>query len=298
MIVLLNSFSLASASSLVSAVSLADPFGGELTRLAALELIVLGVTCGALGAWVLQLGRAFLTESLTHALLPGLVVGAGTGLGLAAGAALGTAAAFGATAAAERAPRATPSTATSVAVTTLVGGGALLATQIEGAGLLERLLFGDPLGIDGGDITAGALLALFVLGALWLLRRPLAAYAFEPESVAGIGLNRFALEWTFLGLLSVTVAASAFIAGSLLAPALMIAPALGLRAAHVRAPHAPLYAGLLGGFCGLLGVYVSYLADLPVSATVALCCCATALLLALAGATWPKARRRPQPSRD
>lgn len=293
---------------------LLEPFTGELTRLASAELILLGAVCGALGAWVVQLGRAFLSEALTHALLPGLVVGSVAGVGLATGALLGTATAFGANAAAGRARRTTPSTATAVAVTTLVGAGALMATRVEGAGLLERLLFGDPLGIDSSDIAAGAVLAAGVGLAIWLLRRPLAAYAFEPESVRALGINAVGVEWAFLGVLSLTVAAAAFIAGSLLAPALMTGPALGLRALGasragprgigsrgmgVRATHLPLYAAIVGAACGLAGVYSSYLFDLPVSACVALCCAISALVPALwassVAATSPR-RRRSSPS--
>ncbi len=275
---------------------LLEPFTGELTRLASVELVILGIACGALGAWVVLLGRAFLSESLTHALLPGLVVGSVAGMSLATGALLGTVTAFGANAAAARAPRTSPSSATAIAVTTLVGAGALMATRVEGAGLLERLLFGDPLGIDTSDIVAGAVLAAGVAVAIWLLRRPLAAYAFEPETVRTLGINAAAVEWAFLGVLSLTVAAAAFIAGSLLAPALMAGPALGLRTTRVRATHLPLYAGLVGGACGFAGVYLSYLAVLPVSASVALCCAFSALAPALWGSAAATLRHRQRSS--
>ncbi len=275
---------------------LLEPFTGELTRLASVELVILGIACGALGAWVVLLGRAFLSESLTHALLPGLVMGSVAGMSLATGALLGTVAAFGANAAAGRAPRTSPSSATAIAVTTLVGAGALMATRVEGAGLLERLLFGDPLGIDTSDIVAGGVLAAGVAVAIWLLRRPLAAYAFEPETVRTLGINAAAVEWAFLGVLSLTVAAAAFIAGSLLAPALMAGPALGLRTTRVRATHLPLYAGLVGGACGFAGVYLSYLAVLPVSASVALCCAFSALAPALWGSAAATLRHRQRSS--
>ncbi len=171
-----------------------------------------------------------------------------------------------------------------------------MATRVEGAGLLERLLFGDPLGIDTSDIVAGGVLAAGVAVAIWLLRRPLAAYAFEPETVRTLGINAAAVEWAFLGVLSLTVAAAAFIAGSLLAPALMAGPALGLRTTRVRATHLPLYAGLVGGACGFAGVYLSYLAVLPVSASVALCCAFSALAPALWGSAAATLRHRQRSS--
>ncbi|MBJ7348266.1 MAG: metal ABC transporter permease [Thermoleophilaceae bacterium] len=264
-----------------AAIDLFAPFGGELTRLAGLELLVVGVACGALGVWVVQLGRAFLTESLSHALLPGLVVGSLTGIGLLAGAALGTAVAFFFNAAASRAPRTSPSAGTSIAVTTLVGIGALLAQRVDGAGLLEDLLFGNPLAVERSGILASAVLVSGVALALWLLRRPLAAFAFDPSASGTFGVNVVAVEWVFLALLSLTVAASAFVVGSLLAPALLTGPALGARALGVRATAAPFVGAAVGGVCGLAGVYLSYLADLPVSASVALCCTVAAALPAL-----------------
>lgn len=281
----------------LAASPLLDPFNGELTRLAAVELIVLGLACGMVGSWVVLLGRAMLAESLTHALLPGLVLGAATGVGLVAGAALGTVAAFTSTAVASRAPRTSNATGTAVAVSTLVAIGALLSTEIGGAGLLEDLVFGDPLGIATRDIAIAIALALLVAGSLWALRRPLAALAFDRESLASLGLSSFAVEWAFLGLLSLTAAVSAFVAGSLLAPALMTGPALGVIAAGARAGRMPLYAGLVGAFSGGAGVYLSYLLDLPVSACVALCCALSALLPACARVVRSTSRRRRGSSR-
>ena len=83
-----------------------------------------------------------------------------------------------------------PDAGTAVAVTGLVGLGALLALAPDSPQRLEELLFGDPLGVTDGDLVAAA--ALFTLGgaALVALHRPLCAVAFDAAGAAAAGCDR------------------------------------------------------------------------------------------------------------
>ena len=75
-----------------------------------------------------------------------------------------------------------------MAVTGLVGLGALLALAPDSPQRLEELLFGDPLGVTDGDLVAARRLLLLGGGALAALHRPLAAVAFDPGGAAAAGL--------------------------------------------------------------------------------------------------------------
>ena len=117
-----------------------------------------GGFCGALGFWVVSERLAYAAESLSHGMLPGLVLAALAGAPLLLGAAGGALVAAALIALAARDARVGPDTGTAVAVTGLVGLGALLALVPDSPQRLEELLFGDPLGVSDGDLVAAAAL--------------------------------------------------------------------------------------------------------------------------------------------
>ena len=136
---------------------LVDPLRSGIDRRALLELALVGGFCGALGFWVVTERLAYSAESLSHGLLPGLVLAALAGAPLLLGAAGGALVAAALIAFAARDARIGPDAGTAVAVTGLVGLGALLALAPDSPQRLEELLFGDPLGVTDGDlIAAGA----------------------------------------------------------------------------------------------------------------------------------------------
>ena len=130
---------------------LLDPLRSGIDRRALLELALVGGFCGALGFWVVTERLAYSAESLAHGLLPGLVLAALAGAPLLLGAAGGALVAAALIAFAARDSRIGPDTGTAVAVTGLVGLGALLALAPDSPQRLEELLFGDPLGVTDGD---------------------------------------------------------------------------------------------------------------------------------------------------
>ena len=137
---------------------LLDPLRSGIDRRALLELAMAGSLCGALGFWIVTERLAYSAESLSHGLLPGLVLAALAGAPLLLGAAGGALAAAALIAFASRDARIGPDAGTAVAVTGLVGLGALLALAPDSPQRLEELLFGDPLGVTDGDLIAAALL--------------------------------------------------------------------------------------------------------------------------------------------
>ena len=149
----------------------------------------MGSLCGALGFWIVTERLAYPAESLSHGLLPGLVLAAIAGAPLLLGAAGGALAAAVVIAFASRDARIGPDAGTAVAVTGLVGLGALLALSPDSPQRLEELLFGDPLGVTDGDLLAAATLLLLGGTALAALHRPLAAIAFDPAGAAAAGLR-------------------------------------------------------------------------------------------------------------
>ena len=278
---------------------LLDPLRSGIGRRALLELALVGGFCGALGFWVVTERLAYGAESLSHGLLPGLVLAALAGAPILLGAAGGALVTAGLIAFAARDARLGPDAGTAVAVTGLVGLGALLALAPDSPQRLEELLFGDPLGVSDGDLVAAA--ALLALGgaALGALHRPLSALAFDAGSAAAIGLRPALLRLVLLVLLAAAVAVAVQGLGALLVLAVLIGPPLAVRR-HTRSPTSAMLAGAgVAVLAGIVGIELSFHAHSAAGASVALALCAAAALggalrpwrSEARGGAWPRSRR-------
>ena len=257
---------------------LVDPLRSGIDRRALLELALVGGFCGALGFWVVTERLAYSAESLSHGLLPGLVLAALAGTPLLLGAAGGALVAAALIAFAARDIRIGPDAGTAVAVTGLVGLGALLALAPDSPQRLEELLFGDPLGVTDGDLVAAGLLLALGGTALAAVHRPLSAVAFDATGAAAAGLRPAVTRLALLVLLSAAVAVAVQGLGALLVLAVLVGPALAVRQ-HARTPARAMLGGAaVAVFAGIVGIEVSFHAHSATGATVALALCAAAAL--------------------
>lgn len=241
-------------------------------------MVLVGAACGAVGVWVLHFGQTILAESFSHALLPGVVAASLLGAGLMLGALVGVLAAYGLILLASNTPRTSSPTAISAAVSALVAGGALLATSGEGHEHFEELLFGDPVDAGGGEVLLALLLALGIALALWVFRERFSALAFDRPAAASLGVNVAWVSAAALGLLALSVAVAANVAGTLLALSFVTGPALGASMLTERLGAALWISAAAGGACAAFGSLLAELTDWPLSASVALTICLWVLL--------------------
>lgn len=268
--------------------ALLDPLRGDFGLTTLVQLSLVGAACGAVGVWIVQFGRAFLAESLTHALLPGLVVASLLGASLVIGALAGVLAAYVVTLAISRAPRTSPAAATSVSVTLLVAVGALVAgAGGPGSSSFESLLFGNPVAISRTDLAVGATLLAGVTVTLWLAHERFGALVFDPEAAESLGVSPNRVRALLMLALVGSAAAAVNATGSLPAPALMVGPAVAVTSLNRHIGHSVVWAAAVGAACGASGVYLSYHADWPAGAAVAIICAAAAGV----GSFWAWARR-------
>jgi ABC-type Mn2+/Zn2+ transport system permease subunit len=260
-----------------------EPFDSGIGRRALLELVAAGGFCGALGFWVVRERMTYGAESLAHGLLPGLVAAALIGAPLLLGAAAGAALAAALVALAARDARVGPDTGSAVAVTGLVGLGALLALAQESPQRLEELLFGDLLGVSDTDLLAAVGLAALGGAVLAALHRPLTATAFDPDGAAAVGVRPLLVRAALLSLLAAAVAIAVQGLGSLLVLAAVVAPPVAVRA-HVATPGAAMAAGAaVAVAAGVAGLELSAHAGSAAGASVALMLCAAAAAGVLLG---------------
>jgi ABC-type Mn2+/Zn2+ transport system permease subunit len=251
-------------------------------REALLELLLLALTGGVLGAWIVLRRLAFFSHAAGSASFPGLVVADASGVsptlaGLAV--ALGYAGGVQRTGGAGR----EHGEGTALLLVAALAAGVILASDVfESGAAVDRLLFGTLLGLGTTDLAVSAAVAAIAAVAALALGRTWSAVGFDPEGARALGLAAGRADVLLLGLVAVAAVAAIPAVGVLLVTAVYVLPAAAARmlTGSIRG----LVAGALALALveGVLGLYLAYWLDIPPGPPVALlgalvCLLATAL---------------------
>ena len=267
-------------------------------RDALLELVLLGLAGGVLGAWIVLRRLAFFTHAAGSATFPGLVAADASGVSPTLA---GLAVALGYAGGVERSGRAgrEPGEATALLLAAALAGGVVLASDVfESGAAVDRLLFGTLLGLDTTDIAMSAAAAALTALATATLGRTWAALAFDPDGAAALGVPARLADSLLLALVAVAVVAALPAVGALLVTAIYVLPAATARVLGGGVPGLMAWAVALAVVEGVTGLYLAYWLDVPpgppVAVLGALVFAAAAGLRALAAAGRPAGSPAPE----
>ena len=263
-------------------------------RTAVLEIGLLALAGGLLGAWIVLRRLAFFTHAAGTATFPGLVVAEAAGVSPRLAALL---VGLGFAGAVERiGKRGQPTdAATALALVAALGIGIVLASDVfESGAVVDRLLFGTAIGLGDADVAFSAVSAALAVAGTVALGRAWTATGFDPGASTGLGLPTRQADRALLVLVALAVVASLPAVGALLVAALFVTPAATARL------FARSVSGLLAGSVtvaatlGAIGLYASFWLDLPPGPAVAVLGGAAYALCAVGTAVRPRAPLRAQ----
>ncbi|MBI4492904.1 MAG: metal ABC transporter permease [Chloroflexi bacterium] len=280
---------------------LADPWRFDLTRRAMLAVIAVSMGCGVLGVLVVWRGLSFIGDALAHCAVPGVVVGFLTRTSFEAwGVVSALLAAWGMALLARRGWLGGDASIAIVFTSAFALGLAMISATGSYLNDLTEILFGNPLAAGPVDIALSALVALWVVGVVVLLYRPLVFASFDPTAARVAGLPVGLLDAALYGLIALAVVAGVAVVGSVLVTALLIVPPAAARLLARRVWTQMAVSAGLGGLAGVLGLYASYYLRLATGGSVVLAAVAlflAALLVSPRGVLRGWARRRtPRPA--
>lgn len=264
------------------------------TRTAALELALLAVGGGVIGAFVVLRRLAFFSHAVGTATFPGLVVAAAGGFSARA-AALAVALAYAlGTERLGRGSRDPGGAATGLMLVAALGTGTILASDVfESTAGVDRLLFGTAVALDGTDLALAGAAAALSLSAAALLGRTWAAVAFDPSEAAALGLPARRADLALLVLVAVTAVAALPAVGSLLVTSLFVVPSAVARRFAASVASLVALSVAIAVSQALLGLYVSLWLDVPPGPAIAVLGATAYVLASLLLALPPPLRRRP-----
>lgn len=250
---------------------LLEPFQYGFLRHALVVCTIAGALCGLLGVYVTLRGMSYIGHGLSHAIFGGAAICAALSLNFFVGAGLwGLASGLGISRVTKR--RIIGADA-AIGVITTAGfafGIALLGLYARVKRSIEATVFGSVLGVSRGDMALVIAVAVFTAVVVVLLYRRLLFTTFDPEVAEVSGVNVARLDALLMLLLSFAILASMKVLGVTLIAAALVVPAVIARMLTNSFSRMLWLSSLIGGVCGLSGMYLSYYLDVSSGATIVL----------------------------
>jgi ABC-type Mn2+/Zn2+ transport system permease subunit len=249
-------------------------------REALLELVLLAVTGGVLGAWIVLRRLAFFSHAAGSATFPGLVAADASGVTPMIA---GIAVALGYAGAVQRTTARDHGEATALLLVAALATGVILASDVfESGAVVDRLLFGTLLGLDTADLVLSALVALLAAAGALALGRTWSAVGFDPDGARALGLPTGRADLLLLALVAVAAVAAIPAVGALLVTAIYVLPASAARMLTVSIRGLVACALAVALAEGVVGLYLAYWLDVPAGPPVAVLGALVCLVLAAA----------------
>lgn len=254
---------------------LTDPYEFEFMRRALVVLVVVSIVGAVVGSYVVHKGLAFSGDALAHSTLAGVAVafvaGANVSLGALIAASL-TALGIGWTR--DRA-RVSYDTAIGIMFVAMFAIGILvMSRRTNYTPDLFSFVFGNILGISEADLVGALVLGVAVLVFVFAFYRELLMTAYDPAMAATVGVASRFFQYALLVLIAVTVVVALKAIGIVLVNAMLIVPAATATLLARRLPSIMALGAALGLAASLVGLHVSFYADVAASPAIVLAACA------------------------
>jgi manganese/iron transport system permease protein len=247
------------------------PFQHEFMVRALIAVVLMGAITGAIGAFVVLRGLAFMGDALSHAIFPGIVAAFLLSQSIFLGALL----AAGLTAASIAVLTSNRRIKEDSAIGVLLAGSFALGVVLISSSRnftrdLTSFLFGNVLGVTWDDIWLSAIVGGAVILLLWLCYRELVIISFDRVGARAMGLPVFWLDLLLLLMLSLTIVVSLRAVGNILVVAMLVTPAAAARQLTNRLPVMIILSATIGVLSGITGLLVSFYRDVATGGTIVL----------------------------
>jgi manganese/iron transport system permease protein len=250
---------------------LTDPLSYEFIVRGVLAAVIVGITCGVIGCYVVLKSLAFMGDALAHAILPGVAIAYLLSVNLLLGALVAALlVALGIGFVSRRGDLREDTAIGILFAGSLALGVALISSIRTYAVDLSHILFGNILGVSVGSLVLVAVLSTLVLCSIFILYRPLLLISFDPILARTLFLPVEALRYLLLILLAVTIVVSLQTVGIGLVTALLVTPAATAYLLTRRLPAMMGVSAAIGAISGILGVYISFYWDISSGAAIVL----------------------------
>lgn len=267
---------------------LISPFQYGFMVRALIVSVLVGIMCPILGAYVITRGRAFMGDALAHSVLPGMVVAFLLGIspffaavpaGIVIALLMGTV---------SRRTGISEDTSIGIVFAGMFALGLVMLSRATNVNVnIEDLLLGQVLGVSRTDVLVSLGLTVLVLVGLYAFHRQLVYTTFDAVGASVIGIKTSVIEYILLALLALVIVIGIQAAGIVLVMAMLITPAATAYLLARRFVGMMIVGALVGATSAVIGLYLSFHADLPSGPAMALFATLMFAVAAVVKGAWP-----------
>lgn len=249
-----------------------DPFLSNIfLQRALIAGILVSISCGIVGTFIVLRGLAFIGDALGHGVLPGIAVAILLGIPGIIGASVGAVVMIGGISLITRKSRLSSDTAIGLLFVGMLALGVVIVSRSTTfTGDIVRVLFGEILGINNKAILLQAAATLVIAATAYICSRPFLLLCFNPEQAQVSGFSSSLYHNIMLAMIAVAVVISFQTVGTMLVFGMLLAPA-GAGALIARRVEAMMVSAILIGTLSVYtGLLVSYHFNLAAGSSIVL----------------------------
>jgi ABC-type Mn2+/Zn2+ transport system permease subunit len=263
---------------------LSDPLEFEFMQRALLAVVLVGIVSAVVGAFVVVRGMAFIGDALAHASFAGVAAAFALGVSIYLGAIVAAVATALGIAFVSQRGRLRFDTAIGVLFVGAFALGVVIISHQDNYTVdLFSFVFGNVLGVSWDDLIVMAVLGAAVVLLIAAFYKELLFTSYDATMAKAAGLPTAAIEYGLLALIAVSTVVALQAVGIVLVIAMLVTPAATASLLVRRMHHVIFVAMLVAVASAVIGLYVSYYAEVASGAAIVLVATslfAIALLLA------------------
>ncbi|AIF44092.1 metal ABC transporter permease [Virgibacillus sp. SK37] len=242
----------------------------EFLQKALLTSIMVGIICGVIGCFIILRGMALMGDAISHAVLPGVALSYFLGINFFFGAVFtGVLTAIGIGYISQNS-RIKNDSSIGIMFTAAFALGIVLITLMKSSTDLYHILFGNVLAVRPSDMWMTLIIGVIVLTSVYLFYKELLVTSFDETMAQAYGLPTKLIHYFLMTLLTMVTVASLQTVGIVLVVAMLITPAATAYLLTNRLSFMLFISSGFGIISAVLGLYISYKANLASGATIVL----------------------------
>ena len=232
--------------------------------------IMVGIICGVIGSFIVLRGMALMGDAISHAILPGVAISYMLGINYFYGAVVSgvlTAIGIGVI---NQNSRVKNDSSIGLVFSAAFALGIILITLAKSATDLTQILFGNVLSVRTSDMWLTLIVGGIVLLTVLFFYKELLISSFDETMAMAYGLKTGLIHYGIMVLLTLVTVASLQTVGVILVVSMLITPASTAYLLTNRLSTMIMLAAFFGAVSSVIGLYVSFIYNLPSGPVIAL----------------------------
>lgn len=247
-----------------------DLMNYEFLQKAFITSVVVGIICGVIGSFIILRGMALMGDAISHAILPGVAISYMLGINFFYGAVVvGVLTALG-IGVIDQHSRVKSDSSIGIVFSAMFAVGIILISMAQSATDLTQILFGNVLSVRSTDMWMTIIVGIIVLLAVVFFYKELLISSFDETMAQAYGLKTRLIHYGIMVLLTLVTVASLQTVGVILVVAMLITPASTAYLLTNRLSVMVVLASFFGALSAVIGLYISFLHNMPSGPVIAL----------------------------